>query len=250
MFVLGKFAEAFPEVVKKIHAAGHEIGSHGFGHVEIFHQSRQEFSDDVRRSKELLEDIIGELVRGYRAPDFSIVRETLWALEVLSELGFEYDSSIFPVRHRRYGIPEWPVDAVTVRLPSGASIVELPIASLSLFGRNLPVGGGGYHRLLPGAVARMAAKAVMKQSVFVYYCHPYELDDRELWESEHRIPLKVRLHQGLGRGRFGGRLRSFVSTFGGRAMRDVLAEGSPPALELSTLVGSSRPRGPDRVGVA
>src|SRR5262245_49719293 len=108
MFVLGKFAEAFPEVVREIRAEGHEVGCHGYGHVEIFKQSRQEFADDVRRSKDSIEQIVGEQVNGYRAPDFSIVRDTLWALEVLSEAGFQYDSSIFPVYRTQYGIPDWP----------------------------------------------------------------------------------------------------------------------------------------------
>ena len=109
MFVLGKLAERFPELVREIHAAGHEVGSHGYGHVEIFKQARGEFAADLKRSKEFLEQTIGERVRGFRAPDFSIVRGSLWALEELAEQGFEYDSSIFPVKRSRYGIPDWPL---------------------------------------------------------------------------------------------------------------------------------------------
>jgi polysaccharide deacetylase family protein (PEP-CTERM system associated) len=218
MFVLGKLAEAFPDVVKRIHAAGHEVACHGHGHVEVFKQSREEFASDVRRAKQTLEDITGEPVRGYRAPDFSILDGTLWALDVLAELGFDYDSSIFPIRHSRYGIATWPREPARVKLSSGRAIVELPIATLELFGRRVPVGGGGYHRLLPGAVARSAAARVMRETVFVYYCHPYEVDPRELWETDLPIPLRVRLHQGLGRGRFQRRLERFLQRFGGRTM--------------------------------
>ncbi len=242
MFVLGKLAEAFPDVVRKIHAAGHEVACHGFGHVEIFSQTRAEFADDVRRAKASLEDITGARVVGYRAPDFSIVKRSLWALEVLAEAGFEYDSSIFPVRHSRYGIEEWPTDAVRVKLPNGTTITEVPIAALPVraLGRNLPVGGGGYHRLLPGAVARLAARRVLDHGLFVYYCHPYELDDRELWELELPIPLRVRLHQGLGRGRFGSRLETFIRELGGRRMIDALERAELPVFPLEELVGSRR----------
>src|SRR5262249_27775522 len=106
MFVLGKLADAFPAVIKSIRAEGHEVACHGYGHVEIFKQSREEFAQDLRRAKDVLEQILGEPVKGYRAPDFSVVRGTLWALEVIAEAGFEYDSSIFPVRRPRYGIPD------------------------------------------------------------------------------------------------------------------------------------------------
>ena len=119
MFVLGKFAKAFPEIVREIDSAGHEVACHGWGHVEIFAQTREEFAADVSHSKDLLEQLTGRPVRGYRAPDFSIVGRTLWALEILAELGFRYDSSIFPVRHPRYGIPDWPTNPLEVRLGNG-----------------------------------------------------------------------------------------------------------------------------------
>jgi polysaccharide deacetylase family protein (PEP-CTERM system associated) len=222
MFVLGKFAEQFPEVVREIHAQGHEVASHGYGHIEIFHQSQAEFIEDVRRSKEILEQIIGERVRGYRAPDFSVVRGTLWALRVLAEAGFDYDSSIFPIRHSRYGIPDWPVRPVRVDLGNGYTITECPIATFHWIGKNWPIGGGGYHRLLPGLLSRHLAKFVMQSSPFVFYCHPYEFDPREFEEISHRIPLSLRLHQGLGRRRFAPRLMAFVRQFGGQPVRDII----------------------------
>ena len=232
MFVLGKFAEAYPGAVRNIHAAGHEIACHGFGHEEIFHQSPEAFREDVRRAKGTLEDISGVRVVGYRAPDFSIVRGTLWALEELAALGFEYDSSIFPIRHARYGIEDWPLFPTEVKLESGQSIIELPIATLDLFGRRLPVGGGGYHRLLPGAVARLAAAAVMRDNDFMFYCHPYEFDPQELWDTSLPIPLKVRLHQGLGRGRFEARLRAFIKRFGGVSAATAMAGRALPTVRV------------------
>jgi polysaccharide deacetylase family protein (PEP-CTERM system associated) len=221
MFVLGKFAESFPSVVRTIHAEGHEVASHGYGHTEVFHQSRQQFTKEVRRSKESLEQLIGAPVYGYRAPDFSIVRKTLWALDILAEVGFAYDSSIFPIKHPRYGIPDWPVAPRCLQLDNGRSIVEFPIATLPGHNRNWPIGGGGYFRLLPGVIARHAAKRVLSSMPFVLYCHPYEFDPREFREIPLRVPLKLRLHQGIGRRWFEGRFRAFVERFGGQRMIDL-----------------------------
>jgi polysaccharide deacetylase family protein (PEP-CTERM system associated) len=234
MFVLGKFAAAFPEIVREIRADGHEIACHGYGHVEIFKQSREAFIKDVYRSKDLLEQILGERIRGYRAPDFSIVRHTLWAFEVLAEAGFVYDSSIFPIHHTRYGIPDWPVAPVKVRLPGGKSLIEVPIATLRCLGKNWPVGGGGYHRLLPGYLSRYLAHHVMASQPFVFYCHPYEFDARELQEIPLQLPLHIRLHQGLGRCWFTQRFTAFLRRFGGQPMEELLASKVWPDFDLAS----------------
>lgn len=223
MFVLGKLAERFPQVVKEIRADGHEVACHGYGHLEITQQSPDEFLADIRRAKELLEQITGEKVKGYRAPDFSIVRSTLWALDALVEAGFEYDSSVMPVRHPRYGISDWPVVPVRVNLGRGNSILEAPLATFHALGINWPVGGGGYHRLLPGFASRYFARQVMRAAPFVFYCHPYEFDVKELKEIPLPVPLSVRLHQGTGRRWFEQRFRSFVRCFGGQSMHDMLS---------------------------
>jgi polysaccharide deacetylase family protein (PEP-CTERM system associated) len=228
VFVLGKFAEAFPGIVREMRDAGHEVASHGYGHVEVFRQTAEEFREDVSRSKKLLEDILGEPVMGYRAPDFSIVERTLYALDILAEVGFEYDSSIFPIRHSRYGIPDWPAAPRHVRLPSGRTIVEVPIATFRWLDRNWPIGGGGYHRLLPGVVSRHLAKRVMSSTPFTFYCHPYELDARELKEIAVRIPLLLRLHQGMGRRFFPKRFTSFLDAFGGQRVKDLLVHNPWP----------------------
>jgi polysaccharide deacetylase family protein (PEP-CTERM system associated) len=227
MFVLGKVAERFPALVRDIHSAGHEIGSHGYSHVEVFAQTRSAFAADVCRSKALLEDLIGARVRGYRAPDFSIVRSSLWALEEIAAQGYEYDSSIFPVKRPRYGIPEWPLAPTRVRLRSGATCVEFPVAAYRALARNWPVGGGGYHRLLPGAASRWLAQQVLRSRPFVFYCHPYEFDPREFAESTVHIPAAVRIHQGVGRGRFAARFDRLVSRFGGCRMGDLLPHHWP-----------------------
>jgi polysaccharide deacetylase family protein (PEP-CTERM system associated) len=249
MFMLGKFAERFPQVVKEIQADGHEVACHGHGHLEIGRQSPEEFLADVRRSKDLLEQIIGTSVKGYRAPDFSIVRNTLWALDALAEAGFEYDSSIVPAQLPRYGIAGWPEVPVRVQLDGGSSILEAPLATFRAFGRSWPIGGGGYHRLLPGFASRYFARRVMSAAPFVFYCHPYEFDVSEMDEIPLPIPLTVRLHQGVGRRWFEQRFRSFVSCFNGQTMREMLSSQPWPEFDLRSLTTDSRtePRSPENM---
>jgi polysaccharide deacetylase family protein (PEP-CTERM system associated) len=236
MFVLGKFAERFPAVVRQIHAAGHEVASHGYGHVQVFRQTRAEFVADIKRAKDLLEQIIGEPVVGYRAPDFSIVNDTTWALEALAEAGFLYDSSVFPIRHSRYGIEGWPSEPARVRTPGGLEIAELPIATIKGLGRNWPLGGGGYHRLMPGIVFRLLASVAINNSpLFMFYCHPYEIDPDEFRESSIQVPLRVRLHQGLGRGRSQRRLSAFLQRFGSQTAVDFLLNSDRAAFATVTV---------------
>lgn len=240
MFVLGKFAEKYPDIVREIQSAGHEVACHGYGHTEIFKQSEQTFREDARRGKDLIEQAISQRVLGYRAPDFSIVSRTLWALRVLAEEGFSYDSSVFPVRHRRYGIPEWPTEPIHVMLPGDSSIHEVPIATFRGLGINWPVGGGGYHRLLPSLVIRYFAGRVLAVTPFVFYCHPYEFDPREFKELPLKLPLRVRLHQGLGRSRFENRFRKFVQEFGGRTMSDLLKSNVWKTMNIGEIIPESQ----------
>jgi polysaccharide deacetylase family protein (PEP-CTERM system associated) len=234
LFILGKFAERFPDLVRRMHREGHEIASHGYGHVEIFMQTPDEFRADVLRSKAFLEDLIGEPVLGYRAPDFSIIRSTLWAFDVLAELGFRYDSSIYPIAHARYGIADWPADPVEVKLAGGGTIVELPIATVPLFGRRIPIGGGGYHRLFPWPVITWAVKRTLASGrPFVAYCHPYEFDPDELSSLSFRVPLKTRLHQGLGRGRLTGRFARMIDAYTPSFAKDLALRTPWPPLALS-----------------
>lgn len=187
-FVLSYVAERHPELVCEIAAAGHEIGTHGYAHEFIYHLTPEQFRQQMRRSICVLEDLTGQPVLGHRAPFFSITRESLWALEVLGELGIRYDSSIFPVVNYRYGIsdaPRWPH-----RISIGAdSITEFPISTLRLWGHNLPIAGGAYFRIFPYAVTRRAFRMINAEGQPVtFYLHPWELD------ADHpRIPLPRRI---------------------------------------------------------
>lgn len=214
-FVLGKFADKHPQVVQEIYNAGHEVGSHGWGHIEIFHLDKDKFRDDIRRSTEAIADITGKRPTGYRAPDFSVVGETLWALEILAQEGYTYDSSIFPISKARYGIGNWPRSPGRVKLPSGLEIIEFPLATLELFGKRLPVGGGGYARLMPHPVLIRALNKAESQLNFppVFYCHPYEIDAKEFSRLQLKIPLKIRLHQSLGRKGTIRKLRQILRNF-------------------------------------
>ena len=177
-FVLGWVAERQPQLVRNIAARGHEVASHGYSHQLVYEQSQQEFREETVRAKHILEDITGTAIVGYRAASFSIVGESLWALDVLAESGFLYDSSIFPVRHDRYGLSN------AKRLPhrfstaSGNSIVEWPLATASILGLRLPVAGGGYFRLLPYWLSRWGLASINRRELqpFIFYLHPWEID--------------------------------------------------------------------------
>ena len=233
-FILGKFAEKFPGCVKRIAAEGHEVASHGYGHVDVFRLSPAQFREDVRRSKAQLEELAGMPVKGYRAPDFSIVKESLWALDILAEEGFVYDASINPAVLARFGVPDFPVQPVRLALREGRSLVELPAATLTLLGRQLPVAGGGYHRLLPFPLIRwVVERSVLARHVFVAYCHPYEFDPDEFAHLGYRLPLKTRLHQGLGRRGFERKFRKMLREFETRLAIQVAEKPDWPAHALA-----------------
>jgi polysaccharide deacetylase family protein (PEP-CTERM system associated) len=175
-FVLAWVAEQQPSLVRALAAAGHEIASHGYGHRLVYEQSPAEFREDVRRAKHILEDTSGQRVRGYRAPSYSVVERSLWALDVLGEEGYDYDASIFPIRHDRYGIPGAPRHP---HLVDGANrFVEIPPSTVRLGGINLPVAGGGYFRLLPYWWTRWGLTRVNRAEhrPAVFYLHPWEID--------------------------------------------------------------------------
>jgi len=224
-FVLGWVAERYPALVKEIWARGHEVACHGYGHQCIFNQGKEEFKEDVTKAKGILEDLIGNQVNGYRAPTCSITRETIWALEIIFELGFLYDSSIFPIKHDFYGFPEAPrfpfyidfsdgdvlsqfqnpkylhesgnttdnLEPWTLR-PAPGSFIEFPLSTISVFGQKLPCSGGGYFRLFPYWYTRRSFKKLNSNGAqpVVFYIHPWELDPdipviaRASWLSKFR----------------------------------------------------------------
>ncbi len=162
-FVLGWVAERYPELVKEIQVAGHEVACHGYSHAIIYEQSPDEFRTETLKAKSLLEDITGEPVLGYRAASFSITDRSLWALEILKDAGFAYDSSIFPVHHDRYGIPDANPVPHELPLKDGRSILEVPMTIARYGGFNMPISGGGYFRLYPYWLSRMAARGANAQ---------------------------------------------------------------------------------------
>jgi len=193
-FILGWIAERYPNLVKKIHSSGHEVASHGYGHRVIYHQNPQEFRDDIRRSKQILEDLTGEAVLGYRAPTYSITEKTLWALYILKEEGFSYDSSIFPIIHDNYGMPRCPrfpfywnlSDSIPIiknlqntflELPNEDDLLEFPISTVKFLNNNFPCSGGGYFRIFPLSFTMMCLNRINREGKpFVFYLHPWEID--------------------------------------------------------------------------
>ena len=173
-FTLGWIAERFPQLVRRIADAGHEVASHGYGHQRASDLTPAAFSADIRLAKAILEDITGQDVTGYRAPSFSIGEANLWAHDCIAEAGYRYSSSVYPVKHDHYGIPDAP--RFPWRLDNG--LVEVPITTLNMLGRNWPAGGGGFFRLLPYAVSRWQIARVNADDKrpAIFYFHPWELD--------------------------------------------------------------------------
>ena len=210
-FTLGWIAERYPAMVRRIVAAGHELASHGYGHLRASDQSRADFTDDIVRSKAILEDIGGARVQGYRAPSFSIGPANLWALDALHEAGYRYSSSIYPIAHDHYGMPDAPRFAFHPHGTDG--LLEVPITTVRLLQRNLPAGGGGYFRLLPYALSRTLMRRVNRQDgqPAIFYFHPWELDPDQ--PRPPGIGLKSRFRHYLNLDRMERRIRALTRDF-------------------------------------
>lgn len=210
-FTLGWIAERYPGVVRAIVAQGHELASHGYAHRRASEQSRDEFAADVVLSKNLLEQIGGQAVHGYRAPSFSIGPANLWALDALLQAGYRYSSSIYPIRHDHYGVPDAPRFACYPAGPAG--LLELPISTVRLLRRNLPAGGGGYFRLLPYAVSRWCLRRINARDgqAGIFYFHPWELDPDQ--PRQPGIGLKTRFRHYLNLHRTEARLSRLTQDF-------------------------------------
>jgi polysaccharide deacetylase family protein (PEP-CTERM system associated) len=221
-FVLGWIALHHSSLVKRIAAAGHEIASHGFSHRLIYQQSAGEFQQETRHSKELLEDLIGTAVIGYRAASFSITPRSLWALDVLLDLGFQYDSSVFPIHHDLYGIPGAAEEPGRVQAPSGRTLVEFPMAAASFGGARIPVSGGGYFRLLPYCLTHSGLRQIneRKGRPFVFYLHPWELDPGQ---PRIQVGWLSRFRHYTNLERCEERLRRLLNDFAFAPMADVLS---------------------------
>lgn len=275
-FCLGWVADRFPQLIREIHSRGHEIACHGYNHRMIFQMADpEEFRDDLRRSRAILEDIVGEPVVGYRAPSYSITKKTLWALRILLEEGFLYDSSIFPIQHDRYGIPDAPrfpflvscngvrpfpkapkalsdfertlykqgcsvTDPPSLYQDSGTktfahvesgTLLEIPLTTVRFMGRNLPVAGGGYFRLLPFCFTRWVFRETIRRTggPFVFYIHPWELDPDQ--PRVERLPLLSRVRHYLNLDKTEERMkRLLLQADGFTCFRSLcLGPGSPGA---------------------
>lgn len=208
-FTLGWIAERYPGLVRDIVAQGHELASHGYSHLRATEQSRSQFDADVRRAKALLESIGGCAVRGYRAPSFSIDHSNDWAFDVLVEAGYSYSSSVYPVRHDHYGMPNAPRFAYRSR----PGLLEVPLSTTQWLGRNLPASGGGYFRLAPYSLSRWALRRVntIDNQPAIFYLHPWEIDP-----DQPRVPgtsLKTRFRHYLNLRKTEHRLGRLLSDF-------------------------------------
>ena len=223
-FTLGWVAERYPALIGRIVAGGHELASHGYEHIRADSQTPDEFRDDIRRTKKLLEDTGGVPIRGYRAATFSIGSGNMWAYDVLAEEDYAYSSSIYPVRHDFYGMPDAPRFPF---YPSGeGGTYEIPMTTIRMFGRNLPCSGGGYFRLLPYGVSRWQMRRVNREDrqPGIFYFHPWEVDPDQPRQTGISAKTRVRHYTGLGR--MQGRLRRLLTDFAWGRMDEVYRIGA------------------------
>ena len=226
-FTLGWVAERYPALVRRIVAGGHELASHGYGHERASELTPESFRVDISRAKSLLEDIGGQAVLGYRAPSFSIGEGNLWAFDELLQAGYRYSSSVYPIRHDHYGMPDSPRFAYAVR----DGLLEVPVTTLRLGGRNLPSSGGGYFRLLPYAVSRWLIEQVNRRDgqSAVFYFHPWEID-----AGQPRIPgidAKTRFRHYVNIARTEARIAQLLRDFAWGRMDEIFLGAQVPKTE-------------------
>ena len=221
-FTLGWIAEHHPQLVREIAARGHEVASHGYHHQLIYTLTPQQFREDVRSAKAALEDTIGAPVVGFRAPSFSIIASSLWALDVLIEEGYIYDTSIFPIHHDRYGIPDAPRHMHRIDRSAG-SIIEMPASTVRIGPFNLPIAGGGYFRLLPYGVTRWGIRRVntADRAPVVFYLHPWEVDPDP---PQLPLPLISRIRHNRNITATFGRIERMVDEFPFTSLRRILKD--------------------------
>ncbi|MDN2714226.1 XrtA system polysaccharide deacetylase [Janthinobacterium sp. SUN120] len=223
-FTLGWIAERYPAMLRRVADAGHEVASHGYAHQRACDQSTAQFADDVRHSKTILEQITGLAVHGYRAPSFSIGAANLWAFDVLQEAGYRYSSSIYPIRHDHYGMPDAPRFAWRPRGPLG--VLELPVSTVRLRGRNVPAGGGGYFRLMPYALSRWLLRRINSRDgqAGIFYFHPWELDPGQ--PRPTGLDARTRFRHYLNLGRMEARLARLTRDFSWDRMDRIFLEST------------------------
>lgn len=243
-FTLGQVAEHYPGLVKKIYDQGHEIGVHGYDHHRFDKMKPELARSQLSRAKSLLEDLTGEEVIGHRAPAFSINEQTSWALPLLADLGFRYDSSIMPCRASHYGWPEFPDEVTEIRFETGCSIIEIPMTTVMAGSRKVPFLGGSYFRLLPYMITALGIKKATRKRNPVFYMHPYETDPEqypdfyfeELKKAGKITELKMR-SMWVNRNSVEGKLRRLVSENRTCTMKSILENHQSGENVLSLKVG-------------
>ena len=218
-FTLGLIAEKHPQLIQRIVAEGHELGCHGYQHIRITEQTPEEFRADIKHAKAVLEDVSGVRLEGYRAASFSINKTNFWAFGEIAQAGFAYSSSVYPVKHDLYGIPDAP--RIPYRPVADVDLVEIPVSTVRLFGRNLPAGGGGYFRLYPYAVTKRLLHAVQNKdgmSANMYF-HPWEFDPDQ--PRPEGVSAKTQFRHYLNQDKSLDRLSRLLRDFSWSTMRDV-----------------------------
>jgi polysaccharide deacetylase family protein (PEP-CTERM system associated) len=218
-FVLGWVADRFPALVRRIADLGHEVASHGYSHQLLYMLTPAQFREDIRAARRAIEDAAGQPVLGYRAPSYSVIDASLWALDVLIEEGYAYDASIFPIHHDRYGMPGAPRAPFRIRTASG-SLTEYPLTTFRVAGHSFPVGGGGYLRLLPSWYTSMGIKRAHNDGLpIITYIHPWEIDPGQ--PRVHGASLKSRLRHYTNLGVMEGRIARLLQDFAWGRMDEV-----------------------------
>lgn len=232
-FVLGWVAERYPALVREIASAGHEIACHGYSHELVYRQTPAVFREESQRAKGILENITQQPIKGYRAASYSITLKSIWALDILAELGFQYDSSIFPVHHDRYGMPDARREPHVLKTPAGHSLVEFPLSTFPALGYRLPVSGGGYFRLFPYWFTRHAlGKINSKERLpFIFYLHPWEIDPAQP-RIQAGLLSRFRHYQNLHRCQ--QRLTRLLQDFSFNTVEQVLANRGLLSLKTNT----------------
>jgi len=234
-FTLGWIAVTFPRVINDIVEAGHEIASHGWSHLRLTDLTPDQFHADVTSTRKLLQDISGQAVLGFRAPSFSVTPDTLWAYEKIFDAGYSYSSSIFPINHDLYGIPKAPR---TPFILEETGIIEIPLTTVRMLGRNYPFSGGGWFRLMPYSLFRYGLKKVNNAEKLpgVFYFHPWELDPQQ--PRQHNLPAKTSFRHYLNLEKTKRRLEYLLDDFNWDTMQSVyLSEKNYPRLAVSEISG-------------
>ncbi|NUM34200.1 MAG: DUF3473 domain-containing protein [Candidatus Brocadiae bacterium] len=227
-FILGWLAQKLPQMIVDIHREGHEIACHGYQHELVYDLGPEGFRQDIKKAKAILQDISGQEVIGYRAPSYSITNDSLWALAILQEEGFLYDSSIFPVYHPRYGIPGSPRHPYVYSI-NQAKLYEFPPATLKLGKFHLPVAGGGYFRLFPYDFTRWAMKKINHEGYpFVFYMHPWEIDPKQPRFENAKMMHRFRHYLNLSKTK--GRLQKLLQDFHFGTMKEMFTANSQSVL--------------------